>query len=128
MSAKQPPALISRSTILILCAVLTGMAVYWELTPVSQFNALSAGSIGIISFLVLDSQAKRRQIQAYRRWVKTQVTLNRRMDDHVAVLLQMPHTLPVRKDLFMAKIISNSLRRLHGSDRGRDEELISSGW
>ena len=77
------PRLISRSTIVVLCAVLAGSALDGLLPSSIRWQALAAAAAGLIAFVGLHHQARtREQRRAAQLVVQTTRRVERRLDRH----------------------------------------------
>jgi hypothetical protein len=82
--------LVSRSTILILCGLLAGVLLSFQLTTSQRTIVAGSCMIGIIAFLTLDGSISHRLLAQNRRLRETRDMLNRRIDLQVAFLDAQP--------------------------------------
>lgn len=78
--------LITRSTILILCGLLGGILLSFQLTISQRVIVASSCLVGIIAFLTVDGGINSRLLAHQRRLRETRDTLNRRIDLQLAFL------------------------------------------
>ncbi|MDB5391306.1 MAG: hypothetical protein JWM11_6952 [Planctomycetaceae bacterium] len=78
--------LITRSTILILCGLLAGILLSFQLTISQRVIVASSCMVGIIAFLTVDGGINSRLLAHQRRIRETRDTLNRRIDLQLAFL------------------------------------------
>jgi hypothetical protein len=78
--------LITRSTILILCGLLGGILLSFQLSIPQRILVASSCMVGIVAFLTVDGGLNSRLLAHQRRLRETRDTLNRRIDLQLAFL------------------------------------------
>lgn len=113
MPTETEPKLITRTSILILCCVLTYSGIAWEVAAAQKFTTSAAALVGIISCLMMVGDVRRRKFRLVRERQRARERLNHRIDRHIKALAPQPHTphshsAQLRSDLFLASLISHS--------------------
>jgi hypothetical protein len=89
-------SLISRSTILILCGILAGVLLSFQLSIGQRTVVAGSCLVGIIAFLTLGGGISNRILSQNRRLRETRAMLNRRIDLQLAFLdAQVRESLPI---------------------------------
>lgn len=83
MHPEKADNVISRSTILILCGMLTGIGITWQLSRTQQAYVAASCVVGIAAFVTVDGGIKGRLFTQKR---KVRQTLDRRIETQKAFL------------------------------------------
>jgi len=94
----------------MLCAILAYGGLMWEMAPPQKFNTAAGALVGIMGCLLVEGDVRRRKLRLVRERQRTRERLNHRIDRHIAALTRPPHTAQLRRDLFLATLISQHSR------------------